>query len=38
MAKSLEIFHEALGGKIIELKNHGHFTIGDMMTEEFPNF
>lgn len=34
--KSLEIFHEALGGKIIELKNHGHFTIGDMMTEEFP--
>lgn len=34
--KSLEIFHKALGGKIIEVKNHGHFTLEDMGTQEFP--
>ena len=34
--KSLKIFHEALGGKIIELKEHGHYTLGDMETEKFP--
>jgi len=34
--KSLKIFHEALGGKIIELKEHGHYTLGDMKTEKFP--
>lgn len=34
--KSLEIFHNVLGGKIIELKDHGHFTKEDMGTEEFP--
>ncbi len=34
--KSLEIFHKALDGKIIELKGHGHYTMGDMGTEEFP--
>ena len=34
--KSVKIFHEALGGKVIELKNHGHYTMGDMGTEEFP--
>lgn len=34
--KSLEIFHKALGGKIIELKGRGHYTMGDMGTEEFP--
>jgi predicted alpha/beta hydrolase family esterase len=34
--KSLRIFHEALGGKIIDLKDHGHYTSGDMGTEEFP--
>lgn len=34
--KSLRIFHKALGGKIIELKGRGHYTIGDMETEEFP--
>lgn len=34
--KSLEIFHQALGGKIIELKGRGHYTMGDMGTEEFP--
>ncbi len=34
--KSLEIFHEALGGEIISLENHGHYTLNDMGTEEFP--
>jgi hypothetical protein len=34
--KSLKIFHDALGGKIIELQGRGHYTIGDMGTEKFP--
>lgn len=34
--KSLKIYHQALGGKIINLKNHGHYTRNDMGTEEFP--
>ena len=34
--KSAKIFHDALGGKVIELKNHGHYILGDMGTEEFP--
>ncbi len=34
--KSLKIFHDALGGKIIELRGRGHYTMGDMGTEEFP--
>jgi hypothetical protein len=34
--KSLGIFHKALGGKIIELKGRGHYTMGDMKTEKFP--
>lgn len=34
--ESLNEFYEALGGKIIELPNHGHYTIGDMGTEVFP--
>lgn len=34
--KSLKIFHDALGGKIVELKGRGHYTLGDMGTEEFP--
>ena len=34
--KSLNIFREVLGGDIIELKNHGHYTFNDMGTEEFP--
>ncbi len=34
--KSLKIFHNALGGKIIEFPNHGHYTLGDMKTNEFP--
>lgn len=34
--KSLEIYHKALNGEIIELKGHGHYTQGDMGTAEFP--
>lgn len=34
--KSLKIFHDTLGGEIVELKSHGHYTMGDMGTEEFP--
>ncbi|KKS46684.1 MAG: hypothetical protein UV09_C0014G0004 [Candidatus Gottesmanbacteria bacterium GW2011_GWA2_42_18] len=34
--KSLNIFHKALGGKIIELKGMGHFCFEDMGTYEFP--
>lgn len=34
--ESLKIFHQALGGKIIELKGHGHYILDHMGTEEFP--
>jgi predicted alpha/beta hydrolase family esterase len=34
--ESLKIFHKALGGEIIDLKGHGHYTIDDMGTEKFP--
>lgn len=34
--ESLKIFHKSLDGKIIELKGRGHYTLGDMKTEEFP--
>ncbi|MDP3735627.1 MAG: alpha/beta hydrolase [bacterium] len=34
--ESLRIFHRALGGEIIELQGHGHYTMNDMGTEEFP--
>ena len=35
--KSAEIFHKALNGKLIELKNKGHYTFHDMGdTEKFP--
>ena len=34
--ESLKIFHQALGGAVIELRGHGHYTLGDMGTEEFP--
>lgn len=34
--KSLKIFHDALGGEIIELKGMGHYILDDMGTEEFP--
>ena len=34
--KSAKIFHNGLGGEIIELENHGHFIEGDMKTMKFP--
>jgi len=34
--KSLEIYRKSLGGKIIELSGRGHYTQGDMGTQEFP--
>lgn len=34
--KSVEIFSDALGGRIIELEEHGHYTREDMGTDEFP--
>jgi len=34
--KSVQIIHNIIGGEIIELKNHGHYTLDDMVTEEFP--
>ncbi len=34
--ESLKIFYEALGGKIINLENYGHYVVEDMGTEEFP--
>ena len=34
--RSVKIYNKSLGGKVIELKNHGHFTEGDMGTIEFP--
>ncbi len=34
--KSLKIYYDALGGKIIDLKGRGHYTFNDMKTEEFP--
>ena len=33
--ESVCIFHAALGGKLIELPKHGHYTMGDMGTTEF---
>ncbi len=34
--ESLQIFHDAIWGKTIELKQHGHYLLGDMGTEKFP--
>lgn len=34
--KSVKIFHEALGGKLIELPGKGHYTMEDMGTTSFP--
>lgn len=34
--ESVHIFHKALGGKLIELPKHGHYTLDDMSTAEFP--
>ena len=34
--KSVNLFSEALNIKVIEFRDKGHFTLGDMGTEEFP--
>lgn len=34
--KSLKIFHDALGGEVINLPGHGHYCLSDMGIEEFP--
>lgn len=34
--ESLKIFHQSLGGEIVELKGRGHYTMGDMGTTKFP--
>ena len=34
--ESLKIIHDVIGGKVIELKGHGHYVMGDMGTTEFP--
>jgi|SRR3989344_2587404 len=34
--KSLKIYHDAISGEIIDLKNYGHYTLDDMGTEKFP--
>ena len=34
--KSLKMYNESLEGKVIELEGHGHYTLGDMETDEFP--
>ncbi len=34
--ESLKLFHNVLGGEIINLENHGHYCLGHMGTEEFP--
>jgi len=33
---SVRLFHDSLGGRIIELPGRGHYTQGDMGTVEFP--
>ncbi len=33
---SLKMFHDALGGTVIDLENHEHYTQNDMGTEAFP--
>ena len=34
--KSAQIYTDELNGKLIELKDHGHYCLDDMHTEEFP--
>jgi uncharacterized protein len=34
--KGLKMFHDSLGGKIIDLKGRGHYCFKNMGTEEFP--
>lgn len=33
--ESLKLFHDAVGGEIVELAGYGHYTLVDMGTEEF---
>lgn len=33
---SLKMYLDALNGRVIELLGHGHYTLGDMGTEKFP--
>ncbi len=34
--KSLKVYHDALGGKVVDIRSRGHYTFKDMGTEEFP--
>jgi predicted alpha/beta hydrolase family esterase len=34
--KGLKMFHEYLGGQIVDLEGRGHYTMDDMGTTEFP--
>ena len=34
--ESLKIFHQILGGEVVELEGRGHYTMSDMGTTEFP--
>ena len=34
--KGLVMYHDKLGGKIMNLKDHGHYILKHMGTEEFP--
>lgn len=34
--ESLRMFHDALGGEVVSLDHHGHYTLDDMKTNEFP--
>ena len=34
--ESLKIYHKALGGEIVNLDGHGHYTMGDMGTDKLP--
>lgn len=31
----IKMFYDALGGKVIELRSHGHYVMEDMGTHEF---
>ena len=34
--RGLIMYHDKLGGKVINLKDHGHYRLSDLGTEEFP--
>lgn len=34
--EALNIYHQALGGEVIELQGHGHYILAHMETEQFP--